>query len=227
MRRRPGRHDVLARGVDDDPPAMSRAWRGREPRSLPLFPLRTVLFPGGLLPLKVFEQRYVEMTKACMRDDAPFGVCLITQGEEVSTPDGAVPEFADVGTLARITNFDMPQLGILHLQTQGLGRFKVQAHTVEDSGLVVGTVTAIAEEPHHPLADSYSPLVRVLELIAERLGAQNFPADAHYDDASWVGYRLAELLPLPLSIKQRMLEVNDANVRLVALKQFLERQGIV
>ena len=206
---------------------MSRSSRGREPRSLPLFPLRTVLFPGGLLPLKVFEQRYVEMTKACMRDGTPFGVCLITQGEEVATADGAIPEFADVGTLARITNFDMPQLGILHLQTQGLGRFKVQASTVDGSGLVVGTVTSIAEEPHHALPDSYLPLARVLELIAARLGAENFPSDADYGDASWVGYRLAELLPLPLSIKQRMLEVNDANVRLAALKQFLERQGIV
>jgi Lon protease-like protein len=206
---------------------MSRASRGREPRSLPLFPLRTVLFPGGLLPLKVFEQRYVEMTKACMRDDAPFGVCLITQGEEVATPDGASPEFATIGTLARITNFDMPQLGILHLQTQGLDRFEVQSHRVDGSGLVVGNVTSIAEEPQHPLSDAYAPLARVLELIAARIGAQNFPADARYDDASWVGYRLAELLPLPLSIKQRMLEVNDANVRLAALKQFLERQGIV
>jgi Lon protease-like protein len=206
---------------------MSRASRGREPRSLPLFPLRTVLFPGGLLPLKVFEQRYVEMTKACMRDDAPFGVCLITQGEEVATPDGAIPEFAAIGTLARITNFDMPQLGILHLQTQGLDRFEVQSHRVDGSGLVVGNVTSIAAEPQHPLSDAYAPLARVLELIAARIGAQNFPADAHYDDASWVGYRLAELLPLPLSIKQRMLEVNDANVRLAALKQFLERQGIV
>jgi len=150
---------------------MSRASRGREPRSLPLFPLRTVLFPGGLLPLKVFEQRYVEMTKACMRDDAPFGVCLITQGEEVATPDGASPEFAAIGTLARITNFDMPQLGILHLQTQGLDRFQVQSHRVDGSGLVVGMVTSIAEEPQHPLSDAYAPLARVLELIAARIGA--------------------------------------------------------
>jgi len=198
----------------------------RSLESLPLFPLRTVLFPGGLLPLKVFENRYVEMTKACMRDDEPFGVCLITQGAEVAQPDGASPEFEAVGTLARITNFDMPQLGILHLQTKGLTRFKVHRHSVESSALIVGEVTTIADEPPLPMPDLYAPLVRVLEAIAARLGPQNFPADAHYDDASWVGYRLAELLPLPLSIKQRMLEVNDANVRLAALKQFLERQGL-
>jgi Lon protease-like protein len=174
------------------------------PSSLPLFPLRTVLFPGGLLPLKVFEQRYIEMTKACLRDERPFGVCLITHGDEVARGDGAFPEIANVGTLARITGFDMPQLGIL-----------------------VASVTPFPDEPRHTLAETYAPLARLLRVIATRLGASNFPADTHYDDASWVGYRLAELLPLPLSIKQSMLEVNDANVRLAALKQFLERQGLL
>ena len=195
--------------------------------TLPLFPLRTVLFPGGVLPLKVFEQRYIEMTTACLRDERPFGVCMITQGEEVARGDGALPEFADVGTLARITNFDMPQLGILHLRTEGLSRFRVRGHATDGSGLVIGQVTKIADEPRHPLPEQHAPLVRILELIAARLGTENFPSDVHYNDASWVGYRLAELLPLPLSIKQRMLEVNDANVRLAALKQFLERQGLV
>jgi uncharacterized protein len=207
---------------------MSSLTRGgdREPWSLPLFPLRTVLFPGGLLPLKVFEQRYIEMTKACMRDERPFGVCMITQGDEVARGDGAIPQFADVGTLARITNFDVPQLGILHLQTEGITRFQVRAHAVDASGLVIGEVTTIADEPQHPLPDAHAPLARILEVIAARLGPHNFPQESHYDSASWVGYRLAELLPLPLSIKQRMLEVNDASVRLHALKQFLERQGL-
>jgi len=194
---------------------------------LPLFPLRTVLFPGGVLPLKVFEQRYIEMTKACLRDERPFGVCMITQGEEVARGDGALPDFADIGTLARITNFDMPQLGILHLRTEGLARFRVRAHAADASGLVIGQVTTVAAEPRHSLPDLHAPLAKILELIAARLGAENFPSDVHYDDATWVGYRLAELLPLPLSIKQRMLEVNDANVRLAALKQFLERQGLL
>jgi Lon protease-like protein len=199
----------------------------RKPWTLPLFPLRTVLFPGGLLPLKIFEQRYIEMTKACMRDASPFGVCMITQGEEVAQPQGAPPQFANVGTLARITNFDMPQLGILHVQTEGLTRFLVRRHEVDGTGLVVGEVTTIAHEPRHPLPEAYAPLARILALIAAKLGPENFPATSDYDDASWVGYRLAELLPLPLSIKQRMLEVNDANVRLTALNQFLERQGLV
>jgi uncharacterized protein len=194
--------------------------------TVPLFPLHTVLFPGGVLPLKVFEQRYIEMTKRCMRDGQPFGVCMITRGDEVAR-NGALPQFADVGTLARITDFDMPEVGILHLQTQGATRFEVREHAADASGLVVGVVTTIADEATHALPEPYSPLARILETVAARLGSQNFPAGAHYDDASWVGYRLAELLPLPLSIKQRMLEVNDANARLAALKQFLERQGLV
>ena len=199
----------------------------RGPVTLPLFPLRTVLFPGGFLPLKVFEQRYIEMTKACLRDERPFGVCMIVKGEEVARGDGSVPAFADVGTLARITNFDMPDLGILHVTTEGLTRFQVREHGADASGLVIGQVTPIADEPRHPLPEMHAPLARMLELIAARIGPGNFPSDVRYDDATWVGYRLAELLPLPLSIKQRMLEVNDANVRLAALKQFLERQGLV
>ena len=199
----------------------------RERWSLPLFPLRTVLFPGGLLPLKVFEQRYIEMTKACLRDARPFGVCLITRGDEVARGDGSMPEIATVGTLATITNFDMPQLGILHLMTEGGGRFEVHQRATDPSGLIVAEVARIVDEPRHPLAETYAPLAKILALIAGRLGPQNFPAATRYDDASWVGHRLAELLPLPLAIKQSMLEVSDANVRLAALKQFLERQGLL
>ena len=201
--------------------------KDRKPWTLPLFPLRTVLFPGGLLPLKIFEQRYIEMTKSCLRDERPFGVCMITEGNEVAQPDGTTPQFASVGTLARIINFDMPQLGILHVQTQGITRFEVRNSTVDATGLSIGEVTTIADEPAHALPDAYAPLARILGVIAGKLGPENFPTSTAYDDASWVGYRLAELLPLPLSIKQRMLEVNDANVRLTALNQFLERQGLV
>ena len=98
----------------------------RSPITLPLFPLKTVLFPGGVLPIKVFEQRYIEMTKACLKDDRPFGVCLLTHGEEVAQRGpstaprvGSAPEFATIGTVARITAWDMPQLGILYVKTEG------------------------------------------------------------------------------------------------------------
>ena len=195
--------------------------------ALPLFPLHTVLFPGGLLPLKVFEQRYVEMTKACLRGERPFSVCLIVKGDEVARGDGSVPEIAPIGTLARIANVDMPQVGILHVATEGGARFEVRSRRVDPQGLLVADVSMIDDEPRHALADAYAPLARLLALIATRLGPANFPSATCYGDASWVGHRLAELLPLPLSIKQRMLEVSDANVRLAALAQFLERQGVL
>ena len=194
---------------------------------VPLFPLRTVLFPGGLLPLKVFEQRYIDMTKACLRDDRPFGVCLLTRGNEVATAENAPLQTADVGTLARIVNWDMPQLGIFHITTEGGARFRIRSHSVEPTGLVIGDVVPIADEAPYPLDDAYAALARVLETIAQRIGAQNFPSTKRYDDATWVGYRLAELLPLPLTIKQSMLEINDARLRLHALKQFMGDQGLL
>ena len=200
--------------------------RSQAVSTIPLFPLRTVLFPGGLLPLKVFEQRYVEMTKRCMKEELPFGVVMITSGEEVATQADA-PAFANFGTLARITAWDMPQLGILHVATEGLTRFQVREHHVQADRLVVADVVDIPTEPRVPLPAAAEPLARLLELIAARVGPQNFPAVHDYGDATWVGYRLAELLPLPLSIKQSMLEINDAGVRLQVLQKFLHQQGLL
>ncbi|MBK7333192.1 MAG: LON peptidase substrate-binding domain-containing protein [Betaproteobacteria bacterium] len=200
--------------------------RSQAVSTIPLFPLRTVLFPGGLLPLKVFEQRYVEMTKRCMKEELPFGVVMITSGEEVATQADA-PAFANFGTLATITAWDMPQIGILHVATEGLTRFQVREHRVQADRLVVADVVDIPNEPRLPLPADAEPLARLLELIAARVGPQNFPAVHDYGDASWVGYRLAELLPLPLSIKQSMLEINDAEIRLQVLQKFLHQQGLL
>jgi len=201
----------------------------RRHMQLPLFPLQTVLFPGGLLPLKVFEQRYIEMTKCCLRDEKPFGVCLITRGNEVGAAKGAfaAPEFAAFGTLATITGWDVPQLGILHVKTVGGARFQVHSHSVQADGLVVGEVTTLPAEPAVALPEAYEPLARLLDLLANRIGPQHFPEPRALDDASWVGYRLAEVLPLPVKIKQTMLEINDSSVRLKVLQQFLQQQGLL
>jgi Lon protease-like protein len=213
----------------------------RSPSTLPLFPLKTVLFPGGLLPLKVFEQRYIEMTKACLKEERPFGVCLLTRGEEVAPRVEAVPRLAQrdqsaaaplvdfvlIGTEARIVSWDMPQLGILHLKTEGGRRFQVQSSTVADNGLIVGQVAPLPLEPALKLPEAFAPLASMLELMIDRAGPENFSSDLALNDASWVGYRLAELLPLPLAIKQSMLEINDSVVRLKVLAQFLKQQGIV
>ncbi|GMU71206.1 MAG: peptidase S16 [Betaproteobacteria bacterium PRO3] len=194
--------------------------------TIPLFPLRAVLFPGGILPLKVFEQRYIDMTKTCMKERRPFGVVTITSGDEVAG-QGGTPSFSKVGTLAAITGWDMPELGILHVATEGGSRFQVREHRVQPNHLVVADVADIPDEPRVPLPSDAEPLARLLELAAARVGARNFPAVRDYGDASWVGYRLAELLPLPLSVKQGMLEINDAVVRLSVLRRFLEQQGVL
>ena len=208
-------------------PAFAQPPTDRQPFAVPLFPLRTVLFPGGVLPLKIFEQRYIDMAKDCLRETRPFGVCLITRGEEVAVPEAAPPEFTPIGTLASIASWEMPQLGILHVGTEGGLRFQVQKYSIAASGLIVGTVATLPAEAPVVLPEKHAPLARLLELIAARVGAGNFPSEKRYDDASWVGYRLAELLPLPLSIKQSMLEINDAGVRLDVLSQFLAKQGLI
>jgi Lon protease-like protein len=198
---------------------------------LPLFPLHTVLYPGGRLPLRIFEQRYIEMAKACLRDGSPFGVCRILRGDEVLPKGGAAPEFAKVGTLARIASWDMPQQGILHVSAAGETRFAVRAYTLERNGLVVADAAALDAEPRVAVDPRFQRLVQLLELLAARASPQQFPhqvpSERAYDDASWVGYRLCELLPLPPPMKQSLLESNDAEARLAALLEFLTQERVL
>jgi hypothetical protein len=193
---------------------------------LPLFPLKTVLFPGGRLALRIFEQRYLTMAKSCLTADTPFGVCLITRGEEVASP-GAVgaPEFAATGTFARIRAWDMAQLGILQISAVGEARFAVRTHELMPDGLVVADVTPIAPEPTVAMSADRRGLAEVLEHLAARIGPQGLPDDHDFDDASWVGNRLAEILPLPLPMKQGLLEINDADARLAALQRFIDERA--
>jgi Lon protease-like protein len=196
---------------------------------LPLFPLRTVLFPGGLLALRIFEQRYLAMAKERLSGESPFGVCLITEGSEVATPgaDGAAPAFATVGTFARIRTWDMAQLGILQVTASGGARFSVRSHTVAADGLAVADVVSMPVDPPVALPELHRPLKALLELVVARIGAEHLPPDRQFDDAAWIGYRLAELLPLPLATRQRLLETDDALARLAALQQFIAGRGLV
>ena len=192
---------------------------------LPLFPLKTVLFPHGRLALRIFEQRYLTMAKGCLAGGTPFGVCLITRGEEVAAPGAAAaPEFAAVGTLARIRTWDMPQLGILQIAAAGETRFVVRKHELMPDGLVVADVTPIPPEPTFALSGERRGLAELLEQLAARMGAQHFPDNHAFGDASWVGNRLAEILPLPLPMKQALLEMNDAEARLSALQRFIDER---
>ncbi len=185
-----------------------------------VFPLNTVLFPDGVLPLKVFEQRYIEMTKACLRDNRPFGVCLIREGREVGT--AAVPE--PVGCFAAIESWDMPQLGLFHLIARGGGRFRIREMRVAPNHLISAAVEPL---PPDDSVHDVEPLCRkVLQAIIEKVGAERFPSPARLDDAAWVGYRLAEVLPLEARAKQDLLEMTDAAARLERLRAVLVKQGL-
>lgn len=180
-----------------------------------IFPLNTVLFPDGMLPLRVFEQRYLELTKTCLREERPFGVCRIREGHEVG--QAAVPE--PVGCFATIVQWDMPQLGVFHLLVRGGDRFRIRETQVAPNQLISAAVEPI---PPDPPAREVDALCReVLAALIERLGAERFAAPVRLDDAAWVGYRLAELLPLELTVKQQLLEMRDAEQRLARLRALL------
>lgn len=184
-----------------------------------IFPLNAVLFPGGVLPLKIFEQRYLEMTKDCIREDRPFGVCLIKEGREVGTP--AVPQ--DIGCLARIAQWDMPQFGVFHLRVEGTRRFRILESRVEKNGLISAAIETLPAEsevqPEQTLCSD------VLKAIIEKVGAEHFPAPQRFDDAAWIGYRLSEVLPLSLETKQSLLRMSDPQARLAELGKILTQQG--
>jgi Lon protease-like protein len=184
---------------------------------LPIFPLNTVLFPGGLLALRIFEQRYLAMTKACLRDGTGFGVCLISEGREVGGP--AMP--SEVGCVAHIEHWDMPQLGIFELRTRGVRRFRLLSTRVAQDGLLLGEVALLDAEPVAPVAERHAPCARLARELIERLG-EEYPPPHHFQDASWLSYRLVELLPVELLEKQRLLVSNDATARLDRVLQMIE-----
>ncbi len=185
-----------------------------------IFPLNTVLFPGGALPLKIFEQRYIDMTKRCISEERPFGVCLIKEGRETGTP--AVPQ--DVGCLARIVQWDMPHLGVFHLQVEGVRRFRIVATEVEKNGLISATTECLAQESE--VAPDETLCSNVLKAIIEKVGAEHFPSPHRFDDAAWIGYRLSEVLPISLEAKQQLLRMTDPQARLSELGTILSAQGM-
>jgi Lon protease-like protein len=190
--------------------------------TIPIFPLGTVLFPGMRLPLKIFEARYVDMAKACLKNDAVFGVCLIREGEEVGTP--AVPE--PVGCLARIAEWDMETVGVLKVKADGLERFRLVATKTTPAGLILGDIERIPAE-RAGLAPEYGRSADFVRKVVEALGSARFAPPYRYEDASWVGFRLAEILPLRNAVKQKLLELTDAEARLSILDRFLLEQKLV
>jgi uncharacterized protein len=189
---------------------------------IPVFPLNTVLFPGSLLALKIFEQRYLDMLKGCIKNERPFGVFLIREGAEVGAP--AVP--FDVGCLAQILNWEMPQLGVFHITTLGKQKVRIVNPRPGSNRLLSAQAEVLAIDAENVLAPEYEVCARVLRLIIQQVGAERFRAPFRYDDARWVSYRLSELLPLDLHLKQRFLELESSDARLALLLDFLRQQGL-
>ena len=184
-----------------------------------------MLFPGGRLPLRVFEQRYLDMTKACLREGSAFGVCALRQGAEVLRGDAPPAVPAGVGCTARIAEWDMPQLGVLQIVAGGERRFRILEHRVEKNGLARARVEPLADDADAPVAPAHARCVRLLERLLGQAPA--LAGGPHrLDSSSWVGMRLAELLPLSLESKQEMLEMTDAAERLERLTALLARAQV-
>ena len=177
---------------------------------LPLFPLQTVLLPGGPLQLQVFEPRYLDMVGRCMRTDTPFGVVRILEGSEA----GAVSDIAAMGTSARIIDFHTLSNGLLGLLCLGERVFRLESRQEQSDRLIVGQVSWLAPHPTMPVAPQFANLVTALREVLPQLP----PAYAHiprnFDDAEWVSYRLLELMPLSSQERQHSLENHDPLQRL-------------
>jgi len=184
---------------------------------LALFPLNTVLFPGGPLPLRIFEPRYLDMISNCLKHDEGFGVCLIEQGLET----GPARTHA-VGTLARIGDWSGGEDGLLHITAIGSRRFRVLDTRIQQDGLQLADVEWLADEPAEFIPETAYPLAELLRQILEQVPEYYRNFEPRYDDATWVGYRLSELLPLPPTQRQYFLEINDSLERLQILRTLVE-----
>ena len=179
-----------------------------------------MLFPGGRLPLRIFENRYMEMAKACLRENSPFGVCLIREGAEVGAP--ATP--VDIGCLARIAEWDMEQLGVLQIVARGERRFRVLERRAQADGLLRASIELLEEDADSEIPARCALCVRLLERILDQPGAPPLETPHRLDSALWVSSRLAEILPLPLEVKQELLEIADGGTRLERLNDILTKE---
>lgn len=209
--------------------------------NIPLFPLGTVLFPGGQLPLQIFEVRYLDMVQRCHRDGTPFGVVCLTLGHEVQQPDPAhggfeQEAFHPVGTLARITELVQPKPGLLVIQCEGEARFQIDRSEKLKHGLWMADVHLLPADQALPLPGELSGIAAALPPLHDRLQAEQpgvvgplpafTPGAGVWNDAGWVANRWAELLPLPPQVKQRLLTLDSPLLRLELVGDALEQLGV-
>lgn len=203
---------------------------GGGPRfELPLFPLRSVLFPGGLLPLKVFETRYLDLVARCLRDRTGFGVVALREGAEAG-PGRGPTLFERVGVIAELLEVDSPQSGILFVRCRGEARFRVASYRQEGDGLWVAEAERLPADPEQPIPPERQPVSDALAQAIEALAAQDarpFLEPHRHQDAGWVANRWCELLPIPLAAKQRLMELADPVARLSLVDDYLRGRGVL
>ena len=187
-------------------------------KEIPLFPLQTVLFPGGLLPLRIFEARYIDMISRCFKQESTFGVCFIREGTETTTES-----FYEIGTTAKINDWDMDNDGLLNISCTGEDRFQLSRQKTEKDGLMVGQVELLKPEQKLQLEGENEKLAQFLQDAFVQLPEYYKDQQTMFNDATWVGYRLAELLPLEPLEKQHLLEMEDAEQRLYEITEMMPR----
>lgn len=209
---------------------------------LPLFPLSAVLFPGGVLPLKIFEARYMDMARDCLRDGSRFGVCLITDPKANET--SRLVKTAETGCVAGITAWDMQQLGLLHVRAVGQERFAVLSTCVQANGLIVAEVSMLAPDDDQPVPPEHAACVDLLRRIIDDLSAQAaerrregkvdevlaqlpFEQPLLLESSTWVSNRLCEVLPVPLKAKQKLMELGDGLARLAIVHTYLKQHSVL
>ncbi|MFT4268672.1 MAG: LON peptidase substrate-binding domain-containing protein [Xenophilus sp.] len=204
--------------------------------TLPLFPLGTVLFPGGLLPLRIFEVRYLDMIGRCHKAGLPFGVVGLTQGAEVRVPGAEAERFAGVGTLATISQLASPLPGLMNIECVGTRRFRIRSSEQHKHGLWTAEVEPLPDDVPLPVPDDLQHTTAALQRLVRTLEERKAQTDAavrlpvqppyHFDDCGWVANRWCELLPLQPELKQRLMELDGPLMRLELVSDLLARTGI-
>jgi Lon protease-like protein len=196
---------------------------------LPLFPLQAVLFPGGLLSLKVFEARYLDLVGSCMREGKPFGVVALKQGAEVQRDKEAV-NFESTGTMAELVDVDSAQAGILQLRCRGTQRFDVKKSRQQADRLWIARAGPVPDDepaaPAEGMLDTVRGLASAIATMKAQ-GAEPFLQPYRFEDAGWVANRWCEILPISLAAKQKLMELPDGQVRLQLVDEFLRSKGVV
>ncbi|MEX0740707.1 MAG: LON peptidase substrate-binding domain-containing protein [Pseudohongiella sp.] len=189
----------------------------KEPELIPLFPLRSVLFPGGRLPLQIFEQRYIDLVSHCMKTDTGFGICLISKGAEVVKP-GSSQQVERVGMYARIVDWDQLPNGLLGITVEGRHKFTVRDCWTRDDNLLMAAVQFAREDflgqPALPLTGQHQALVDLLRDLSAHPLIESLDLAIDFEDRRQLAWRLSELLPVPVHQKQQLLALDDTEERI-------------